>query len=60
MKTNNYLMNNAALIIVQRKVCMSTVYAIYFVYRYFCDFGLGGEIRDGLILQFLWCFHYYK
>ena len=26
-----------------------TVYAIYFAYRYFCDFGLGGDIRDGLI-----------
>ena len=45
-----------------------TVYAIYFAYRYFCDFGLGGEICDGLISQFLeicdglisqflWCFH---
>ena len=24
------------------------VYAIYFVYRYLRDFGLGGEICDGL------------
>ena len=40
------------------------------MYRYFRDCGLGGEIREGLILQFcdvhsfvmfavLWC-HYYK
>ena len=35
-----------------------TVFAIYFAYRYFCDFGLGGEICDGLISQFLWCFLY--
>ena len=37
-----------------------TVYAIIFAYRYFRDFGLGAEIRKGLILQFCWCFHYYK
>ena len=35
-----------------------TVFAIYFAYRYFCDFGLGGEICDGLISQFLRCFLY--
>ena len=28
-------------------------YAIYFAYRYFRDFGLGGQIRNGLISQFL-------
>ena len=28
-----------------------TVYAIIFAYRYFCDFGLGVEIREGLISQ---------
>ena len=31
-----------------------------FAYRYFRDFGLGAEIREGLISQFCWCFHYYK
>ena len=30
-----------------RNTC--TVYAIYFAYRYFRDFGQGGEICDGLI-----------
>ena len=29
-----------------------TVYAIYFVYRYFRDFGLDGEIREGLIFKY--------
>ena len=38
------------------------VYAIHFADRYFRDLRLhvGGEIRDGLILQFGGCFHYYK
>ena len=31
----------------------NTAYAIYFMYRYFRDIGLGGEIRDGLISQIL-------
>ena len=34
-----------------------TVYAIYFMYRYFRDFRPGGEIRDGLISKFSWIFH---
>ena len=34
------------------------IYAIYFVYRYLHDFGLGEEIHDGLISWLLWCFHY--
>ena len=29
-----------------------TVYTIYLAYRYFRNFGLGGEIREGLISQF--------
>ena len=28
------------------------MYAIYFMYRYFHDFGLVGEIREVLNLQF--------
>ena len=44
----------------EKKRVHCIVCAIYFTYRYFHDFGLGGEICDGLILQFLWCFHYYK
>ena len=32
---------------------VSTVYAIYFTYRYFRDFGLGWGIREGLFSQFL-------
>ena len=31
--------------------CFS-MYAIYFAYRYFCDFGLGWQIREGLISRF--------
>ena len=38
----------------------SAVYAIIFAYRYFCDFGLGAEIREGLISWFLSWFHYYE
>ena len=30
----------------QKLSTTATVYAIYFAYRYFHDFGLGGEIRD--------------
>ena len=30
----------------------STVYAIYSTYKYFRNFGLGGETREGLISQF--------
>ena len=30
-----------------------TIYAIYFVYRYFHDFGLRGEVHNGLFLCFL-------
>ena len=30
-----------------------TVIAIYFAHRYFRDFGLGGEICDGLFSLFL-------
>ena len=37
-----------------------TIYAIYFTYRYFHDFGLGGEVREGLISQVLYCLHYYE
>ena len=33
---------------------------IYFMYIYFHNFGLGGEICDGLISRFWGCFHYYK
>ena len=33
-------------------ICLSWKYAIYFVYRYFRDFGLGGQIHDGLISRF--------
>ena len=29
-----------------------TVYAIIFAYRYFHGFGLGAEIREGLISRF--------
>ena len=32
--------------------CFVTVYAIIFAYRYFHDFGLRAEIREGLISQF--------
>ena len=40
-------------------ICPQTiVYAIYFAYRYFHDFGLGGGNCDGLILLFWRCFHY--
>ena len=35
-------------------------FAIIFAYRYFGDFGLGAEIREGLLLWFLSCFLYYK
>ena len=31
---------------------MVTVYAIYFVHRYFRDFGLSGEIRESLFSRF--------
>ena len=31
-----------------------------YIHRYFCDFGLVGEIWYGLTSWFLWCFHYYK
>ena len=37
-----------------------TVYAIYFVYRYFHDFGLGGQICDGFILRFFINSHVWK
>ena len=30
---------------------LHSYYAIYFMYRYFRDFGLGEEIREGLILR---------
>ena len=33
-------------------VSYNTVYAIYFAHRYFCDFGLSGEIRESLISRF--------
>ena len=36
------------------------LYTPYISCRYFHDFGLGGDIRDGLILQFWGCFHYHK
>ena len=34
------------------KASPNTVYAIIFTYRYFCGFGLGSEIREGIISQF--------
>ena len=34
------------------KTLPSTVYAIYVAYRYFRDFGLGGDIHDGLFHDF--------
>ena len=36
-------------LITKAMVIMATVYAIYFLYRYFRNLGVGGEIRDGLI-----------
>ena len=44
---------------IQRKM-FNMYYAIYFVYRYFCDFGLGGQIHNGLISRFGGCFHCYN
>ena len=38
-----YLYKNLKLIFC---VALTTVYAIIFVYRYFCSFGLGAEIHD--------------
>ena len=40
------------LILISTPIIEMTVYAIYFAYRYFHDFGLGGEICDCLILCF--------
>ena len=53
------------ILITQRQVPMfqgtcTTVYALYFTYKYFRDFGIGWEIRKGLILRILLCFYYYK
>ena len=36
------------------------IHGIIFAYRYFHGFGLGAEICEGLILWYLWCFHYYR
>ena len=33
------------------QVVQNNVYAIIFAYRYFHGFGLGAEIREGLISQ---------